>query len=71
MPTDWIALQTIAAAEFGRRVAAVTDWDAATPRLGVDDPGPRRPRGRRAAVDPEAPDGVRPRAGRGRSRADR
>ncbi|WIB61208.1 maleylpyruvate isomerase N-terminal domain-containing protein [Curtobacterium sp. MCLR17_007] len=31
MATDWIALQALAAAEFGRRVAAVTDWDAATP----------------------------------------
>lgn len=31
MPTDWIALQTLAAAEFGRRVAAVTEWDAPTP----------------------------------------
>ncbi|MET3453204.1 TIGR03086 family metal-binding protein [Curtobacterium sp. 1544] len=31
MATDWIALQALAAAEFGRRVAAVTDWDASTP----------------------------------------
>ncbi|MCJ1713115.1 TIGR03086 family metal-binding protein [Curtobacterium sp. VKM Ac-2922] len=31
MATDWIALQALAAAEFGRRVAAVTDWDAPTP----------------------------------------
>jgi uncharacterized protein (TIGR03086 family) len=31
MATDWIALQSLAAAEFGRRVAAVTDWDASTP----------------------------------------
>lgn len=31
MATDWIALQALAAAEFGRRVAAVTAWDAATP----------------------------------------
>ncbi|WP_065964584.1 TIGR03086 family metal-binding protein [Curtobacterium sp. UCD-KPL2560] len=31
MATDWIAMQELAAAEFGRRVAAVTDWDAATP----------------------------------------
>lgn len=31
MATDWIALQALAAAEFGRRVAAVSDWDAATP----------------------------------------
>ena len=31
MATDWIAMQALAAAEFGRRVAAVTDWDAATP----------------------------------------
>ncbi|MDM7891037.1 TIGR03086 family metal-binding protein [Curtobacterium caseinilyticum] len=31
MATDWIALQSLAAAEFGRRVAAVTDWDAPTP----------------------------------------
>jgi uncharacterized protein (TIGR03086 family) len=31
MATDWIAMQALAAAEFGRRVAAVTDWDAPTP----------------------------------------
>lgn len=31
MATDWIALQALAAAEFGRRVDAVTDWDAPTP----------------------------------------
>lgn len=31
MATDWIALQALAAAEFGRRVAAVNDWDAPTP----------------------------------------
>jgi len=31
MSTDWITLQTLAVAEFGRRVAAVTDWDAPTP----------------------------------------
>lgn len=31
MATDWIALQALAAAEFGRRVVAVTDWDASTP----------------------------------------
>lgn len=31
MATDWIALQALAVAEFGRRVAAVTDWDAPTP----------------------------------------
>lgn len=31
MATDWIALQALAASEFGRRVAAVTDWDATTP----------------------------------------
>ncbi len=31
MATDWIALQALAAAEFGRRVEAVTDWDAPTP----------------------------------------
>ena len=31
MATDWIALQALAAAEFGRRVAAVQDWDAPTP----------------------------------------
>jgi len=31
MATDWIALQALAATEFGRRVAAVTDWDAPTP----------------------------------------
>ncbi|WP_144764339.1 TIGR03086 family metal-binding protein [Curtobacterium sp. 9128] len=31
MATDWVALQALAAAEFGRRVAAVSDWDAPTP----------------------------------------
>ncbi|QCR42901.1 TIGR03086 family protein [Curtobacterium sp. SGAir0471] len=31
MATDWIRLQSLAVAEFGRRVAAVTDWDASTP----------------------------------------
>uniref|UniRef100_A0A942YAC8 TIGR03086 family protein n=1 Tax=Neobacillus citreus TaxID=2833578 RepID=A0A942YAC8_9BACI len=31
MATDWIALQALAAAEFGRRVSAVSDWDAPTP----------------------------------------
>lgn len=31
MATDWIAMQALAAAEFGRRVAAVTNWDAPTP----------------------------------------
>lgn len=28
---DWLALQHRANAEFGRRVAAITDWDAPTP----------------------------------------
>jgi uncharacterized protein (TIGR03086 family) len=31
MAHDWIELQAVAAAEFGRRLAAVTDWDAPTP----------------------------------------
>jgi uncharacterized protein (TIGR03086 family) len=31
MAHDWIDLQARAAAEFGRRLAAVTDWDAPTP----------------------------------------
>lgn len=31
MATDWIRLQSLAVAEFGRRVAAVSDWDASTP----------------------------------------
>ncbi|MFZ7088234.1 TIGR03086 family metal-binding protein [Curtobacterium sp. RRHDQ10] len=31
MAHDWIDLQERAAAEFGRRLAAVTDWDAPTP----------------------------------------
>ncbi len=31
MATDWIALQSLAAEEFGRRIVAVTDWDAPTP----------------------------------------
>ncbi|WIB12095.1 hypothetical protein [Curtobacterium sp. MCPF17_052] len=44
MSTDWITLQTLAVAEFGRRVAAVTDWDAPTPRLRVDDARSRHTR---------------------------
>ncbi|KQO63180.1 TIGR03086 family metal-binding protein [Curtobacterium sp. Leaf261] len=31
MAHDWIDLQARAAAEFGRRLTAVTDWDAPTP----------------------------------------
>jgi uncharacterized protein (TIGR03086 family) len=31
MATDWVELQASAAAEFGRRLQAVTDWDAPTP----------------------------------------
>ena len=31
MAYDWIDLQARAAAEFGRRLAEVTDWDAPTP----------------------------------------
>jgi uncharacterized protein (TIGR03086 family) len=31
MGTDWVSLQATAASEFGRRVAAVSDWDAPTP----------------------------------------
>ncbi len=38
MATDWIALQALAAAEFGRRVAAVDGLGRLDPRLRVDDP---------------------------------